>query len=534
MPDPLIEAGALLEAAVGLHQAGKLAEAEAGYRRALALDPANPDALNLLGVIHQSRGEAETAIRLIRAAIAIHPAGRYFYNLGVAHEGLGDVPSCVAAFRQSALRDPGDPSGWTSAIFNGDLHPYGTPAVRLSDRRAFNAANCAGLTAAAAPHPNDAHPDRRLRIGYLSADFTDHSAAMVFGPVLDGHHREQVEVTCYWQQRTPADQDTARFRQIADRWRVVNELDDDALAALIRADEIDILVDLSGYSNGNRLTMLARKPAPIIMTGWGHVTGLGIDAADYILADAITVPVEHRFHHHERVIHLPCALAFDPKPPYPDVAPAPAERAGVVTFGYLGRALKTNETVWATWAEILHRVPRSRLLFKSREYADPAYRTRLLEFFASLLIDSRRLEFRGQTGRQEHLAAYGGIDVALDPFPHGGGVTVLESCLMGVPTVTLLGDHLNGRIGASVLATIGRGQFVAADAENYVEIAARLGQTAVTHEARKSIRSALLGSIICDPDRYAAAVEDQYRAAWRAWCQSRQPVARPALSLVTA
>lgn len=529
MRDRLAAAAAELEAAAALHRAGRMAEAAAGYQRVLAIDPANPDAFNLLGLIHHARGESETAIRLMRASISLASAGRYWYNLGLVLEARGDVPGCVSAYRQASALDPGDMAAWSAAIFAGDLHPYSTPAVRLADRRAVNARHCRPLMAASAPHTNDPDPDRRLRIGYVSADFTDHSAGMVFEPVLARHDHAAVEVVGYWQQTGPADAATTRFRTYADRWRVVNELSDEALARKIRDDGIDILVDLSGYSNGNRLLALARKPAPIIMTGWGHVTGLGLDAVDYLLADQISAPGALSHHHHERILHLPCALAFDPRPPYPEVSPSPVRATGQVTFGYLGRASKTSEPVWALWAEILHRVPGSRLVLKGREYADPAYRSRLVEFFASLRINSNRLDLRGPSDRAQQLHAYAGIDIALDAFPQTGGVTTLEACLMGVPTVTLLGDHLNGRIGASILTTLGFEQWVGKDVHQYADIAVALAADPPTLERRRAIRAALLSSIICDGRAYAAAVERVYRSAWAEWCSAR--VAQPAYSL---
>lgn len=533
--DPLTQAAILIQQAIVWHQDGKIKDAEAAYRRALALDPVNADALNMLGLIHHDRGDRDTAVRLIRASIAIKPTAAYWYNLAIVFEGQGDIVGALAAFRQAAVLDPSDVTNWSSAIFAGDLHPYSTPAVRLADRRTFNQVHCAALTARAAPHQNTPDPDRRLRVGYLSADFTDHSAALVFEPLLTGHDHDAVEVYLYWQQRGPADAITERFKGHADHWRVISGLSDEALAAQIRADGIDILVDLSGYSNGHRLLTLARKPAPIIMTGWGHATGLGIDACDYLLVDAITVPPEREYQHHERVLRLPCALTFNPRPPYPDVALAPSARNGYVTFGYLGRASKLSEPVWGAWATILYRVPGSRLVFKGHEYADQGYRARTVEFFASLRIGSHRLDFRGATDRRRHLETYADIDIALDPFPHGGGVTMLEACLMGVPSVTLLGDHLNGRIGASVLATIGLGHLVAVDAGDYVDIAARLAQTTVSLHARQSIRAALLDSIICNPTAYAASVEQVYRDAWKAWCAEQDMAVLPertALSLV--
>jgi len=512
-----IKAAAALDAAAALHGEGRLKDAEGAYRRVLALDPVNADALNMLGLIAHKRGDGEAAVYLMRASIAPRPAtALYWGNLGTVLESRGDIPGAVAAFREAARLEPAEIHYWTSAIFNGDLHPHTSPAVRMADRRAFNAAHCADLTAAAVPHQNDRDPERRLRVGYISADFVDHSAAMVFGPVIKGHDRAQVEVYCYWQRRTHPDAITEQIRRQADHWRQVDGLDDEALAGMIRADGIDILVDLSGYSLGHRLTALARKPAPVIITGWGHVTGLGIDACDYLVADAVTVPPESAWQHHERILRLPCLLAFDPRSPYPDVAAPPAVRNGYPTFGYVGRATKMSEAVWAAWAEIL-------LLLKGREYGDPAYRARIVEFFASLRVGSSRLEFRGPTSRQQHLAAYADIDVALDVWPQNSGVTTLEACLMGVPTVTLLGDHLNGRIGASVLSTLGRAPWVGLDREHYTEIATALASAPATHEQRRQLRADLLASIICDPERYARTVEAVYREAWHAWVGAETP-----------
>lgn len=519
----------ILNGAVALHRNGRSREAEQAYRRVLELEPGNPDALGLLGLILKDRGRYDEALMLLRQSLSINPTAITYYNLGATLEARGDVPGCVSAFRQAVALNPSDMTNWTAAVFNGDLHPYATPAMRLADRRAFNTSNCAALTKAAKPHTNDPDPERRLRVGYISADFTHHSASMVFGPVLAGHDHANVEVFCYWQKRTDADAITEMMRGYADHWREISGLSDEQLAAQMRLDGLDIIVDLSGYSNGNRLTALARKPAPILMTGWGHVTGLGLDAADYLLADAVTAPDELSSQHTETALHLPCILAFDPRPPYPAVAPPPSETNGYVTFGYFGRALKTSEPVWAVWSHILHRVPNSRLVFKGREYIDPAYRARLLEFFSSLRVNSSRLEFLPPTLRPEHLEAYGKIDVALDPFPQGGGVTLLEATLMGVPSVAMLGDHLNARIAPSVLATIGRPQWVALDAQHYVEIAATLAATTADREA---LRAALLDSVICKPREYAAAVERVYREAWQAWCASRG--ARAPLSLVGA
>ena len=523
--DPLV----LLQQASVWQADGDLPKAEEAYRRVLALDPSNPDAMNLLALIHHDQGDRDVAIRLLRAAIKIRPEARFYTNLGVVLAAHGDRTGSVAAYRLAVAANPAGIVAWPGVIFAMDLHPHSLPAVRLADRRAFNARHCAALTAEAAPHTNDPDPDRRLRIGYISADFKLHSAANVFLPVLRDHDHHNVEVTCYWQQEGEADAITDRVEGYADRWRVVNELDDQQLADLIRDDRIDILVDLSGYSNGNRLLALARKPAPLIMTAWGHVTGLGIDACDYILADDLTIPPEHEPLYHEQILRLPCTVAYEPPDDVPEVAPPPKEINGYTTFGYLGRANKCSEAVWAVWAEILHRVPGSRLILKGNDYRDQAFRAYITDFFIGLRISSHRIEFRGPSPRKHHLEAHADVDIALDPFPQGGGVTVLEACLMGVPTVAMLGNYLNGRIAPSILRAVvpdpyAASAMIASTPAEYADHAVETAERTMTLQHRLLLRRWLLDSVLVRPREYTRSVEAVYRAAWRRWVAERREV----------
>lgn len=519
--DPTI----LLQQASVWQQDGKEQLAEEAYRRVLAVDPTNADAMNLLALVHNAHGQYEQAVKLLRAAISIHPAGRFYTNLGVVLSAYGDRTGSIAAFRLAARQNPNSIVPWPGTIFAMDLHPYSLPHVRLADRREFNRIHCAALTASAPPHENDPDPDRKLKIGYLSGDFRHHSASMVFAPVLQGHNHDNVEVFCYFNEEPerPADEVTDQFKALADHWCQANEFDDDALAQKIREDRIDILVDLSGYSNGYRLLALARKPAPIIATGWGHVTGLGIDACDYIMADSVSAPVEHEAYYHERILRLPCIVSFDPRPPYPEVAEPPANANGYISFGYLGRANKTSEAVWAVWSKILHQVPGSRLLLKGADYKSDEFRQKVLDFFISLRVSSHRLEFRPATPRQNQLRAHHDVDIMLDPFPQGGGVTTLEACLMGVPSVALLGNYLNGRIAPSIMYAIGaRSGVVAQSEDEYVDEAVKLAGQQRTLEDRLLLRKRLLESVLCRPERYATAVEMAYRRAWRDWCDARR------------
>jgi protein O-GlcNAc transferase len=484
---------------------------------ALVMDPGNADALNLLGQALFERGDVATALACLKRAAKIEGSGRMWSNLGVVLQASRDYVTGITAYRQALRIDPLNITTWTNLLFAMDHHPEASPQLRMADRRAFNAMHCASLTAAAEPHDNDRDPDRMLRIGYVSADFKNHSASVAFGPVIFGADRERFHLTLYDNNAERADQETTRFHDAADAVLGVSEMSDVELARRIRADRIDILVDLTGYSSGGRLPVFARRPAPIQMTGWGHATGTGLDCMDYLFSDAVTIPPEHEANYRERIIRLPCVVGFDVRPPYPEVSGPPAERNGYVTFGYLGRAYKLNERCLSVWAELLRRMPTARLILKAKEYANPVLREWVLSVFAALGVTSDRLSLRGSTARELHLATYNEVDVHLDPFPHGGGVTTLEACLMGVPTVTLLGDYVSGRISASVLSVLGGPGGVPTTVDGYAEKAIHMASLPWNLGDRQSLRHAILSSILCDNRGYAASVEEAYRMAWKRW-----------------
>jgi protein O-GlcNAc transferase len=523
------DATVLLQQASVWLQDQQLELAEEGLRRVLALDPTSADAINLLGVLHHEQGDREMGVRLIRAAITLNPtAGRYHMNLGTLLAASGDRSGAAASYRRAISLNPGLIAAWCSIIFEGDLNPFATPAMRLTDRRAFNAQHCAALTAAAPAHTNDPNPDRPLHVGYYTADFNNHSAAMAFNPVFDGHDRTKWKVSAYWQNERPADEITGHFRPLVNGvWREVKDLDDEQLAQQIRDDGVDILVDMSGYSTGSRTQTIARKPAPIIITAWGHVTGLGIDASDYILADEITIPPEHEGLYHERILRAPCVLAYAPWNPVPEQSSPPAEMNGFTTFGYFGRPSKCNPVVWGTWAQILSRTPNSRLILKHADYKVPGHRQRALDAFSALRIAESRVEFRFNTSRFDHLAAHAEVDLCLDPWPQNSGITLLESCLMGTPTITILGDHINGRVAASVLTTIGHPEWVARGTDDYVDLAVNMAELGTTLADRMQLRQDLLDSVLCRPFDYTRAVEAEYRRAWVTWCEAQKPETVP-------
>lgn len=538
---------------------GRFDAAIASYEEALALDPTHPEARTSLGHAHNNRGAALLAAadpcgaeRSFRRAleegatraevhnnlgIALARQGRFeeavvdftrattlaperaeiHRNLGLALLRQGRTPEARARYRRAVALAPADAEAHSDFIFTLDLDAAASAADAAVERRRWGARHGAGA-ALAAPHRTTPEPERRLRVGYVSADFRLHSAADVLAPVVLGHDRDAFEIVCYSGVGEP-DEITERFRAGVDLWRETRGVPDDALAAMIRDDAVDILVDLSGHSSGNRLPVFARRPAPVQVTGWGHAGGTGLAAIGYAFADAVTVPPGARARFVEEVVELPAPVAYAPPAEAPAVAPLPALAAGHPTFGCFNRLCKIGDPVLALWARVLEAVPGAHLFLKDPALDEPSVRERVRARFAARGGDPDRLRLAGGTGRREHLTAWADVDIALDPFPHGGGVSALEGLWMGVPLVTLCGDAIPGRLGASFLTTLGLADWVAASHATYVAHAARGARDVEALVAlRADLRRRLAASPLCDHPAYCRAVEAAYRGMWRRYC----------------
>jgi predicted O-linked N-acetylglucosamine transferase (SPINDLY family) len=495
-----------------------LEAATACFRQALALAPDSLEALNDLGHALTRTGKLGPAIALLERALARDPdhVGA-INNLGSALAAQGRVEEAIAQHRRAVDLRPDDPNVHSILVFQLELDPRATRGSIFAERRRWNDRHARPLAAGIRPHDNDRDPERRLRVGYVSGDFCEHSAAAAFAGVVLNHDPRRVEVVGY-ADGGKEDADTERFRRAAALWRPTAGMSNDALAARVREDAVDILVDLTGHSGVARLLTFARKPAPVQVSAWGYAVGTGLDAIDYFFGDPISVPPEARADFSEAVVDLPCLTSFAPPGNAPDVAPLPALARGALTFGCFNRLAKVPAAL-GLWATILHRVPDSRLLLKFIGLEDESTRDRVLGQFAERGIGPDRLTLLGTTDRRGHLAAYAEVDIALDPFPHGGGVTALEGLWMGVPMVCLLGDRVVGRLGASILATLGLPELVAETPEAYAEIAVRQAADLDRLAAlRADLRGRLARSVLCDHRAYVDVVETAYRAMWRRWC----------------
>lgn len=361
--------------------------------------------------------------------------------------------------------------------------------------------------------------ERKLRIGYMSGDFKTHSAAMIFKAVVCHHNKDNFDVFLYSTLPVHPEKDyrTKEFVECG-TWREIQALDDEKVDHMIRNDKIDILVDLSGHTNGGRLGVFARKPAPIQVTAWGFAHGTGVPEIDYFFADPIAVPLNERQYYAEKIYDLPCIVTYDVPSDftYTGVSMLPYYRNEYITFGTYARYEKMSDQCLAAFHEILLRVPNSRLQFKDNAYRRPYSIRRILEIMKD--IPKERLMFSISTNHIEHLQVYQQADIILDPFPHTGGVVGLEQLYMGVPIITRYGTQPAGRTTSAVLTAMGRTEWIGQTVTEYIDKAVNLANDIPTLTAvRKTLRKELMESPVMTG--YCAAVEDAYKDMWRTYCK---------------
>ncbi|MCK6454520.1 MAG: tetratricopeptide repeat protein [Alphaproteobacteria bacterium] len=496
---------------------GNLAAAEAVLEAALKLDPALAAAHLNLGNARRKRDRPADAIRSYRTATALAPDNpRAHGNLGLALAESGRIGEAVPSLERAVELAPGDPVAASNLCYALCYDAGRSPEDVLARHRRWN--DRFGPRGRKAPPPASPDPGRRLRIGYVSPDFRSHPVgAMMAGP-LTHHDRAGFQAICYSAVARP-DAVTQRLQAAACDWRSVVGMNDEALAAAVRADAIDILVDLSGHMAGGRLAMFSLRPAPVQL-GWaGYPFSSGSDALDAAIVDAHVAPDGAERLFSERLLRLPRVwTSYTPPAPLPEAGAA--ARGGEIVFGSFNNPQKIDGATVALWARLVAALPRARLALKAPAFEDAAVRADFARRFAAAGLAPERLGFAGASAWEAHLAAMADCDVALDPLPYTGATTTIECLLMGTPVVTRAGEAYYRRHAVGMLEDVGIGDLVAADEAAYVARALALAEDGARRaRLRRSLRGAMLAAPVSDAAGFTRALEDAYRLLWRDACR---------------
>ena len=500
------------------------------HQRALQLWPEYPEAWNNLGNAFREKGDLGEAVAAYRRAVSLKPDYvQAHYNLGSALADNGELDEALAIYRRFRELAPGD-SRIHSALILWLLHlPLMASENDIAEEeQRWNRWLSEAVGPATRPHCNDRTAVRRLRVGYVSADFRDQVVGWNIRPLLRGHDRTHFEIYCYSDVIQP-DTLTEEFRGFADQWRNIAGLSDNAVAELIRKDTIDILVDLAQHTAGNRLPVFAQRPAPVQVSFAGYPESTGLEAIGHRLSDGWLEGRDREMEHGtwemenpangEQVHLLDSFWCYEPPEKELAVNALPALSKECVTFACLNRSSKVNDPILALWARVLREVPDSRLLLLCE---DRSRRERWLTFFAEQGVPVQNVELIDRQERLEYLRLYHRVDVVLDTFPYNGHTTSLDALWMGVPVVSWVGRRPVSRGGWSQLSNLGLGELAAFTEDEYVCIAAELARDLprLAH-LRSTLRPRMEASVLMDANRFIHQIEDAFRSMWRQWCTDR-------------
>ncbi|HSZ56387.1 MAG TPA: tetratricopeptide repeat protein [Tepidisphaeraceae bacterium] len=494
--------------------------AESEYRRAVSLRADYAEAWHNLGNALKEQARLDEAIACYQKAIDLGLCSfEVFGNLGSAVRTIGDLDEAIDLLRRAADLKPCSPPA-QNLLYSIHLHPDYDARRIYQEHARWNRQCAQQLESSVRPHANDRAPDRRLRIGYVSPDFRRHPVGGSMLPILANHDRDRFEVFCYSGVHR-ADDMTAQLQTHASQWRDILPLTDEQAADQVRADAVDVLVDLAMHTEDSRMLLFARKPAPVQVTYLAYCGTTGLTAIDYRLSDPyLDPPGGDESVYSEKTIRLPETYwCYAPRPEAPAAGPLPAATAGHITFGCLNHFAKVSRPAIEAWQRLLGEVPRSALLLHS---VQGAHRQKLRDRFASAGIDPHRIQFVERLPLGGYFEQYLRIDIAVDSFPYPGGATSLDALWMGVPVVTLAGQTAVSRGGASILSNAGLRELIANSSDRYIHIARELAfDLPRLAQLRATLRGRLQQSALTDGIRFTRAIESIYRHIWVRWCEDQ-------------
>ena len=502
-----------------LNAMGQQEAALESCRRAVKLGPKSTAAHVNLGTCLMEMGRLSDAVNSFETVVKLDPHHRRAHvNISATLTRLGRIDQAIAHTRKALKINPDWDELHSNLLFylthSQDLDAAALLAEHLRYADHFEAP----LRASWPQHGNTRQPERRLRIGFVSADLYNHAVAHFITPILEHLALSpRLEIVIY-ANSFHDDHVSRHLHGLAGIWRQVEKLTHAELSQLITSDSIDILIDLSGHTGFNRLPAFARKPAPLQVTWIGYPGTTGLQAMDYFLVDRYYSPpglLDDQFT--EKLVRLPASAVFLPSPEAPDVNLAPALDNGYITFGSFNRASKLSREVIGRWSALLRALPEAKMVVAGmpNDQTSDMFRA----WFKREGIAAERLRFFTHTNSRDYLALHHLVDVCLDTSPYNGGTTTLHALWMGVPTLTIAGPTLPGRVGAAILQHVALADYIAVDDRDFFFKGKQIaGDIAAIAALRGGLRDRLKHSAACQPALIAAGLEHAMRAIWRRWC----------------
>ena len=474
------------ERAGELFQAGYLDDAGAAALKAIELDPNAIEARVILANVYKGQGLLDESIQVLREMVKLAPTAAAFHS---------------------------------NLVFTAGLHPAFTPQQIYHEARQWARVHADPFEKEICSFENDRSPDRKLKIGYVSPDFTAHPVGRFLVPILSHHDRQRFEIHCFSNVTVP-DNYTQVFRQACDHWHEITGMSDPAAADLIRKQQIDILIDLALHTAHNRLPVFARKPAPVQATYLGYCGTSGVRSIDYVFCDPwlIASGDDEQFFS-EEPLRLPKSYwCYRPPNGIAEPGPLPVLTEGSITFGCFNNFSKVNAQVVEAWCRLLYQIRNSRLLLHAHA---GSHRERIVDLFVRAGIDAARIGFIPHTKLKDYFKNYQNVDIALDTFPFSGGTTTCDALWMGLPVISVAGQTSLSRGGLSILSNIGLPELAAESTEDYIRLAIELASDLPRlKNLRETLRQKMRSSPLMDELGFVSDLETAYRSIWKKWCGS--------------
>lgn len=515
---------------VAFKEIGELEKAVASYRQALVYKPDYADVYNNLGNVLGDLGQLDAAVANYKVAIAHNPGSvAALNNLGVALTEQCELVAAIDCYKKAITNAPHNQTAHSNLLFTTQYLPGQSLKTLLIAHQGWAATLPANLKKQLLPHKNDPSPNRRLRLGLVSPDLGRHPVGYFMLGLIKSRPKSELEIICYSDRI--ADAMSKELKKHADGWLFSKALSNHDLARRINADKIDILIDLAGHTENNRLLTFAMRPAPIQISWAGYVGTTGLATMDYLLADNHYVHRGEEQYYTEQIIRLPDSWVCYTPPEYAAITTPQAvnSKERGVMLGNFGSPAKINSEMLEVWADILKKIPDASLLLKYRGMDNPSNIKRIKEQLAKKDIVESRIIIEGKTPHPEFLGRYHDVDIALDTLPYSGGLTTFEALWMGVPVVSVVGDTFAGRHSTSILNTLGLSELVASDLAGYVELVVELATNRKKLQLiRAGLSQRLLNSPLCNHEKFSQDLSRKLRKVWQKWCLSQ---ATPAESL---